>query len=277
MAFSPVLITLQWILIATAHSNVCYALDAHQNQSSSVQAEADQTTVFKAGDMGYACFRIPVLLQVPDALLAFVEARSPSCSDYHARSILLKRSEDAGHTWSEAILVSNVTHAETLSKGDGLNLGVALYQEPLSGETIHERVWLTWVECFHRCDVPYQYVQSSSDLGRTWAPPRDITQSIMALSKFSPGPGYGLHVKSFESDRLVIMCGHYLRLTASSRSQTQNGKTSIISCPSARTSAAMGFTVSQRCFKRRSKSTNLSRKYFHQLSRFIFLRTLCNM
>ncbi|XP_065189470.1 sialidase-1-like isoform X3 [Sycon ciliatum] len=233
MDLSPTLIALQWMLLLTAlvtYSTFSNALDAHQNQSSSVQAEADQTTVFKAGDMGYACFRIPVLLQVPDALLAFVEARSPSCSDYHARSILLKRSEDAGHTWSEAILVSNVTHAETLSKGDGLNLGVALYQEPLSGETIHERVWLTWVECFHRCEVPYQYVQSSSDLGRTWAPPRDITQSIMALSKFSPGPGYGLHVKSFESDRLV-MCGHYLRHTASSMSQTQSKNGSTLDTP----------------------------------------------
>ena len=191
---------------------VCAALLALSTvQANNLTASSvNQVVVFEEGTLGFACFRIPILLTLPSGdLLAFVEARKESCSDYHARSILVKRSQDRGASWGKSILVSDVTHESTTAKGDGLNLGTALYQP--GNDTVTAKIWLAWVECFHKCTVPYQYIQTSSDNGATWDPPRDITNSIYALSKFSPGPGYGLYVKSYFDTPRMVMCGHYLR------------------------------------------------------------------
>ena len=65
--------------------------------------------VFKAGDLNYNCFRIPSLLFTSKGtLLAFAEGRgqnSKACSEYGDVHIVLKRSTDYGHTWSNLSVV----------------------------------------------------------------------------------------------------------------------------------------------------------------------------
>ena len=65
--------------------------------------------VFKAGDLDYNCFRIPSLLFTSKGtLLAFAEGRgqhSKACSEYGDVHIVLKRSTDYGHTWSNLSVV----------------------------------------------------------------------------------------------------------------------------------------------------------------------------
>ena len=69
--------------------------------------------VYKAGDLGYECFRIPSLLFTSKGtLLAFAEGRgqhSKSCADRGDVHIVLKRSIDNGNTWSDLTVV----HMET--------------------------------------------------------------------------------------------------------------------------------------------------------------------
>jgi sialidase-1 len=60
---------------------------------------AETTTVFRAGDSGYASIRIPALLTAQDGtLLAFAEGREVA-RDQAANDIVLRRSTDGGRTW----------------------------------------------------------------------------------------------------------------------------------------------------------------------------------
>ena len=205
----------------TAATNEREHLNTHHerirgNRREPLDAAINQTTVFSAGEYGFACFRIPVLLAPrPDLLLAFVEARYHSCSDYSCRSILVKRSTDGGTTWGEPVVVANITRPETLKLGDGLNLGTAVFVPAPSAAsaTTPDRVWVTWTECYHRCTVPLQYIAHSDDLGETWPDSNkaNITSEIMPASKFAPGPGYGLVLSSTHR---ILMCGHYIKATS---------------------------------------------------------------
>jgi sialidase-1 len=60
-----------------------------------------ETIVFSRYEGGYYCIKIPTILTtIKGTLLAFGEARKPSCSDYAQTDIVYKRSLDNGQTWS---------------------------------------------------------------------------------------------------------------------------------------------------------------------------------
>lgn len=67
----------------------------------------NQSVVYKNGELGYFCFRIPVLhLTSKNTLLAFAEGRNTSgCGDHGDVHIVLKRSMDYGKTWSPLSVV----------------------------------------------------------------------------------------------------------------------------------------------------------------------------
>lgn len=82
--------------------------------------QAQEILLFKSGDMGYACFRIPALAawgpeeppeqsaQRPRTLFAFAEGRRQNCGDFGDVDILMRKSSDGGQSWSEPrILVDN--------------------------------------------------------------------------------------------------------------------------------------------------------------------------
>lgn len=195
---------------------VCCKVDLAYCAASLDSNDIPQVVVYKAGDYGSACVRTPILLQIDGGLLlAFGGARYGSCSDYHGRKIFVRRSSDQGETWSDAVTVTNVTHQSTIAAGDGINPGSAIYQP--SKENRQGTIWFGWVECFHKCTVPYQFVKYSKDGGLSWSPPHDITHDVMALSKFAYGPGYGLYLP--DRNRL-LMCGHYLRSSDSHSSNS---------------------------------------------------------
>ena len=60
-----------------------------------------QTDVFRAGEGGYATYRIPALIVSPKGtLLAFCEGRRNSGADTGDIDVLLRRSSDHGKTWA---------------------------------------------------------------------------------------------------------------------------------------------------------------------------------
>ena len=63
-----------------------------------VQAlEPSVVDVFQKGQDGYACFRIPAIVQCKSGvILAFAEARKNSCSDTGNIDLVVKRSENGG-------------------------------------------------------------------------------------------------------------------------------------------------------------------------------------
>ena len=76
---------------------------------SEISTQPSHIEVYKAGDLGYECFRIPSLLFTSKGtLLAFAEGRgqhSKSCADRGDVHIVLKRSADYGNTWSDMTVV----------------------------------------------------------------------------------------------------------------------------------------------------------------------------
>eukprot|EP00042_Codosiga_hollandica_P042198 m.384266 g.384266 ORF g.384266 m.384266 type:complete len:242 (-) comp56269_c0_seq7:873-1598(-) len=71
--------------------------------------------VFTAGENGYFCIKIPVLLTTQNGtLIAMGEARKPDCSDYTWTDLVIKRSTDGGATWSPLeIFYSNSTEGDS--------------------------------------------------------------------------------------------------------------------------------------------------------------------
>ena len=64
--------------------------------------------LFKSGEAGYACFRIPAIVKTTDgSLLAFCEARKNGCSDTGDIDMVMKKSEDEGESWSELKVIWN--------------------------------------------------------------------------------------------------------------------------------------------------------------------------
>eukprot|EP00035_Acanthoeca_spectabilis_P039597 m.63677 g.63677 ORF g.63677 m.63677 type:complete len:505 (-) comp9670_c1_seq2:242-1756(-) len=59
------------------------------------------STIYTAGEGGYACHRVPAAVVLPDnTILVFVESRRPSCADQAPKDVTMKRSIDGGKTWS---------------------------------------------------------------------------------------------------------------------------------------------------------------------------------
>lgn len=64
-----------------------------------------KTTIWAAGENNMECYRIPgIVVSTKGTALAFTEER-PVCGDEDPKSIVLKRSEDNGKTWSANIYI----------------------------------------------------------------------------------------------------------------------------------------------------------------------------
>jgi len=73
---------------------------------------------FTTGTEGYACFKIPALLRTQQGtLIAFAEARRPTCSDFAPTDVVYKRSTDGGRTWGALKTLVDVPEADKMSKG----------------------------------------------------------------------------------------------------------------------------------------------------------------
>ena len=68
--------------------------------------DLEQTELFSSGIGDYHTYRIPALaVSVAGTILAFCEGRRDSRSDSGQIDLLLRRSDDAGGTWSEPQVV----------------------------------------------------------------------------------------------------------------------------------------------------------------------------
>ena len=85
------------------------SLQSGKDGQAAIEDPIFRIDVFKARDLEYECFRIPSLLFTSKGtLLAFAEGRgqhSNSCADHGDVHIVLKRSTDYGHTWSNVSVI----------------------------------------------------------------------------------------------------------------------------------------------------------------------------
>lgn len=153
--------------------------------------------VFVAGQDGYHTYRIPALLRAADGtLLAFCEGRKTGRGDHGDIDMLVRRSSDGGATWGPIELVYE----------EGGDKKVTIGNPCTVVDTATGTIWLTF--CRDNRDV---LVSNSTDNGRTWSPPRDITREVKPpdWSWYATGPGVGIQLARGEHrGRLVIPCDH---------------------------------------------------------------------
>lgn len=139
------------------------------------------TDVFVGGEEGYRFYRIPALAVTSrGTLLAFCEGRKTSEADHGDIDLVLKRSADGGATWSPL----QVVHEE--GGRDPVTIG-----NPCVIATPDGVVHLLCCQNNQRA-----FYLKSTDDGRTFSPPREITETFHAFrfpwARLATGPGHGL-------------------------------------------------------------------------------------
>ncbi len=174
--------------------------------SGNVQQLPELDFVFKNGESGYACFRIPSVVQAKDgSILAFAEGRENSCRDNGDVNIVMKKSIDNGKTWGPLQLIWE----------DSTN--TCAYPVPVvnqeSGRIILLAAWNLgedhWSQIFQRKgkDTRRIFQFFSEDHGNSWSTKREITQQVKLdnWDYYGMGAGSALQMKADKyKGRLVI-------------------------------------------------------------------------
>jgi sialidase-1 len=167
--------------------------------------EFEQQVLFKASqDPGYACFRIPAIVRTTSGtLLAFAEGRVLNCGDAADIDIVLKRSTDGGRTWGPL---------QVVNEGAGDTHGnPAPLVDRRTGRILLAETYNTGRTDAGNCRIPCDrtpHLQYSDDDGRTWSPPRDLSDEILPgdwNSWYATGPVHGIQLTRGEhAGRLVF-------------------------------------------------------------------------
>lgn len=166
--------------------------------------------LYKAGDNGYACFRIPAVVRTTKgAILAFAEARKNNCGDAGDVDLVMRRSGDGGKTWSPLMVIWD----------DGSNTcgNPAPVLDEKTGTIILLATWNLGTD--HESDIIAQksqdtrrvFLLSSSDGGLNWSKAREITANVKLpeWTWYATGPCNGIQLRSGKyKGRLVVPCDH---------------------------------------------------------------------
>ncbi len=153
--------------------------------------EPEQIDVYVSGTGGYHTYRIPaVVLTVRGTLLAFCEGRKTGRGDHGDIDLVLRRSGDGGRTWEPMQLVYEEGGTAKVTIGNPC---------PLVDRTTGT-VWLAF--CRNNDRV---FITRSTDDGRSWAKPVEITEQVKKpqWGWYATGPGHGIQLSS---GRLLFPC-----------------------------------------------------------------------
>jgi len=166
--------------------------------------------VFKSGNDGYNCYRIPTIIKAKNGtLLAFAEARKNSCSDTGDVDIVYKKSFDNGLSWSPLKVIWD----------DGLNTcgnpspvldydsgRISLLSTWNRGE---DKEWQIINQ--ESIDTRHIFLIHSNDNGNSWSKPKEITSNVKLdnWTWYATGPINGIQLKKGKKKgRLIIPCDH---------------------------------------------------------------------
>jgi sialidase-1 len=165
--------------------------------SSSPAAELQEADVFQAGVEGYHTYRIPALVTTKSGtLLAICEGRKTGRGDHGDLDLVQKRSTDGGKTWGPLELVHEEGGQAKVTIGNPCPV-------------VDQDTGIIWMP-FNR-DNDRVFVLSSSDDGRSWSKPREITSDAKKgdWTWYATGPGNGIQLtRGKYKGRLVIPCDH---------------------------------------------------------------------
>ncbi|MFN8252783.1 MAG: sialidase family protein [Ferruginibacter sp.] len=141
-------------------------------------AQNKTVPVFTSGTEGHKSYRIPAIISLPNGeLLAFAEGRVHGAGDFGDINIVLKRSSDKGQTWSALQYVAEFDTLQCGNPAPVVDLTDPLYPQG--------RIFLFYnTGNNHEGEVRkgkgYKQVwyKTSTDGGRTWSEPADITLQV---------------------------------------------------------------------------------------------------
>lgn len=156
----------------------------------------DPEFVFQSGEGGYACFRIPSIVQTNEGtLLAFAEGREGNCRDNYDVNIVMKRSSDGGATWEPLQLIwedSSNTCSYPVPVVDRESGRIVLFSTWSLGED-------HWGSIFkgEGKDTRRIFIFHSEDDGKSWTLPKEVTNDIKLpdWDYYGIGTGSGMQIK----------------------------------------------------------------------------------
>ena len=157
----------------------------------------EDRVLLTSGKGGYHTYRIPAAVcTAKGTVLLFCEARKDSSSDFAQTHLLLVSSNDRGRTWSDPRIVWKDDSEPSVTIGNPcpvLDVGTGT-------------VWIGFTRNNQRA-----FVTKSTDDGRTWATPTEITEAVKPKNwkRYWTGPGHGLQLaRGPTAGRLIFPSYH---------------------------------------------------------------------
>lgn len=175
----------------------------------SEKALVNPIDLFVAGTEGYACYRIPAIINTGKSILAFAEGRKNGCSDTGDIDLVLKRSTDNGRTWSALEVVWDA--------GDEVAGNPAPVFDKKTGTVFLLSTWNLGSDHESRIidgtskDTRRVFVLKSKDHGKSWSGAKEITSTTKLdnWTWYATGPVHGIQIiNGKHKGRLVIPCDH---------------------------------------------------------------------
>ncbi|HOA72130.1 MAG TPA: sialidase family protein [Phycisphaerae bacterium] len=166
----------------------------------------EQDVIFVSGTGGYHTYRIPSLIVTPNgAVLAFCEGRKNSASDTGDIDILIRRSDDQGRTWGPVQVVADHGPDTIGNPCPVVDRQTGTLWLLLTGNLGHDDEQK--IKARTSEGTRTVWVCHSTDDGRTWSQPEEITTAVKPpdWTWYATGPGCGIQLRA---GRLVIPCDH---------------------------------------------------------------------
>lgn len=150
----------------------CGAQNSKQD-SKAQNVDLDFKNLFDARNTeGVECYRIPAIVTAANGdLIASIDERVPGCADLRGSrdiNIVQRRSSDNGKTWSNIEMVIDFPDGQSASDPSMI----------VDKETGDIFLFYNYMDLNKEKDVYYLHVMKSTDNGKTWEEPQDITSQI---------------------------------------------------------------------------------------------------
>ena len=178
-------------------------------RDSAAPAVGEAVTVYTEGEAGYAGFRIPVIIRTVDGtLIAFAEARRHDKRDSGDIDLVMRRSEDDGHTWGPITTVwddssNTCVNPAPAILSDGRIVMLATWNRGCDRER--------QIENHTSVDTRRVFVLRSEDHGRTWSHPEELTSEVKApeWTWYATGPCHAIvKRRTPHKGRIVVPANH---------------------------------------------------------------------
>ncbi|MDE5416725.1 glycoside hydrolase [Labilibaculum sp. DW002] len=152
---------------------IVLGVDAQDKKPQIAKGVKEYHSLFdKSMNEDVSCYRIPAIVTAPNGdLVAAIDERVPSCGDLKWSkdiNIVVRRSTDNGKTWSDIEMAVDFPYGQSASDP-------SMIVDEMTGEIF---MFYNFMDLDKEKDIYYLHVVKSSDNGKSWGKPEDITSQI---------------------------------------------------------------------------------------------------